>query len=110
MSIKAFYSTKAWRKLSRAFLLSKSYICERCGAPAEIAHHKHYVTAANVHDPDISLNPARLEALCLNCHNTEHFSKGGVVAVGLTFTENGDIAPSERCITDKSITDRREAS
>jgi hypothetical protein len=33
--------------------------------PAEIAHHKIYLTAENVTDPDIALNPDNLEALCL---------------------------------------------
>ena len=38
-----FYHSRAWRKLSKAFLMSKHYICERCGQPAEIAHHKQYL-------------------------------------------------------------------
>ena len=86
-----FYNTKAWRKLSRAFLLSRHYICERCGGPAEMAHHITHITAANIGNPDITLNPANLEALCLDCHNTEHFSAGGAVAAGLVFDHNGDI-------------------
>jgi len=87
----SFYSTKRWRQLSRAFLLSKSYICERCGRPAEIAHHRIRLTAANIKSPEISLNPAVLESLCLGCHNTEHFSAGGVVAAGLAFDDYGEI-------------------
>ena len=65
MSRAAFYHSPQWRKLSRAFLLSRNYICQRCGAPAEIAHHKQHLTAANVSNPEISLNPDNLEALCL---------------------------------------------
>lgn len=86
-----FYHSRAWRKLSKAFLMSKNYICERCGQPAEIAHHKHRLTAANLLDPDISQNPANLEALCMNCHNAEHFGQGGATAAGLAFDENGNI-------------------
>jgi 5-methylcytosine-specific restriction endonuclease McrA len=86
-----FYTTRAWRRLSRAFLTSKSYVCERCGRPADVAHHKARLTAANALDPEISLNPANLEALCIDCHNVEHFGKGGAVARGLRFTPNGDI-------------------
>ena len=93
MNNAAFYQSKAWRRLSRAFLLSKSYICERCGGPAEIAHHKIYITPINITDPAVTLNPANLEAVCLNCHNTEHFSAGGAVAAGLEFNQNGDITP-----------------
>ncbi len=56
-----------------------------------MAHHMTHLTTRNYLDPDISLNPARLEALCHNCHNTEHFSAGGAVARGLQFTPDGDI-------------------
>ena len=86
-----FYHSKAWRKLSKAFLMSKNYICERCGQPAEIAHHRQYLTAENLLDPGVSLNPANLEALCLNCHNIEHFEQGGACAAGLAFDHNGDL-------------------
>ena len=91
MTQKAFYNSRKWRQLSRAFLLSKNYICERCGTPAEIAHHRKYLTAANVNDPTISLNPENLEALCLACHNTEHFADGGTVAPGLAFDGDGNL-------------------
>jgi 5-methylcytosine-specific restriction endonuclease McrA len=87
----SFYNSKAWRRLSKAFLSSKSYICERCGGPAELAHHRVYLTAGNVWDANISMNPELLEALCQNCHNTEHFGSGGAVAEGLTFDENGEL-------------------
>ena len=90
MNRAAFYRSAAWRRLSRVFLLSKNYICERCGQPAEIAHHRRYLTPRNINNPDISLNPDNLEALCMACHNAEHFGTGGAVAQGLTFDENGD--------------------
>ncbi len=96
MSRAAFYRSAAWRRLSRAFLLSKHYICERCGQPAEIAHHRIWLNAQNIQNPDISLNPNNLEALCLACHNAEHFSTGGATAQGLNFDENGDLLPEWR--------------
>jgi 5-methylcytosine-specific restriction endonuclease McrA len=71
--------------------MSKNYICERCGKPAEIAHHKVYLTAANVLDPEISLNPKQLEAVCLACHNEIHYGNGGAIKKGLRFMPNGDI-------------------
>jgi len=86
-----FYGSKAWRKLSKAFLCSKNYICERCGNPAEIAHHRTYLTAENVYDINISMNPDLLEALCKNCHNTEHFGTGSAVSAGLIFDGNGNL-------------------
>lgn len=91
MSRAAFYHSPQWRRLSRAFLLSRNYICQRCGAPAEIAHHKQHLTAANVNNPEISLNPDNLEALCLACHNAEHFSAGGATAAGLAFDGDGNL-------------------
>lgn len=91
MTQQEFYHSRAWKRLSRAFLLSRNYICERCGKPAEIAHHKQYLTAQNMTDPDIALNPANLEALCMDCHNREHFGRGGATAAGLVFDENGNI-------------------
>ena len=96
MTQREFYHSAAWRRLSRAFLLSRNYICERCGAPAEIAHHRRYLTPANVDDPDIALNPANLESLCMNCHNAEHFSAGGVTAEGLAFDDRGELIPTQR--------------
>ena len=86
-----FYHSPAWRRLSRAFLQSRYYICERCGKPAEIAHHKRYITPDNLSDPAITLNADNLQALCRDCHNAEHFSAGGVILKGLRFTDNGDI-------------------
>lgn len=91
MSRAAFYHSPQWRRLSREFLLSRNYICQRCGAPAEIAHHKQHLTAANVNNPEISLNPDNLEALCLACHNAEHFSAGGATAAGLAFDGDGNL-------------------
>ena len=91
MNRSTFYQSTAWRKLSKAFMVSKNYICERCGNPAEIAHHKTHLAAANIMDPDISLNPDLLEALCKNCHNTEHFGVGGAVLAGLVFDKNGNL-------------------
>lgn len=91
-----FYHSSAWKRISRAFLLSKNYICERCGQPAEIAHHRRYLTAENVLNPDISLNPDNLEALCLDCHNTEHFGQGGATAAGLAFDQHGDLIEKGR--------------
>lgn len=93
MTQKQFYHSKQWRQLSRAFLLSKSYICERCGKPAEIAHHKKHLNPGNLYDPEISLNPHNLEALCMDCHNAEHFGNGGATARGYTFNEYGEIQP-----------------
>ncbi len=91
MTAAQFYNSRAWRRLSRAFLSSKNYICEVCGKPADIAHHKRHISPSNITDPEITLNAENLQALCVDCHNTEHFSAGGAVFRGLEFDENGDL-------------------
>lgn len=90
---KSFYYSQAWRKCSRAYMESKNYICERCGKPAVIVHHKTYITPENITDPNITLNWDNLEALCATCHQNEHFITGKVTATGIMFDENGNIVP-----------------
>jgi len=70
--IDSFYHSKAWRSVSAAYMSSKHYLCERCGKPATICHHKKWLNAHNVTDPTVSLNPDNLEAVCIECHNAIH--------------------------------------
>ena len=91
MTQKEFYHSRAWMLTSRAFLRSKNYLCERCGDPAAIAHHKIYLDDAKANDPAIALSWDNLEALCLACHNAEHFGNGGACAPGLGFDESGNL-------------------
>ena len=86
-----FYNSRAWRRLSKAFLTSKYYICQICGDPAAIAHHIKHITPQNINDPDITLNANNLQAVCIECHNTIHYSTGGAIVKGLEFDENGNI-------------------
>lgn len=83
------YNSRKWRRVRKAYLESQNYICERCGKPATICHHKNYLTAANSYDGDTAYNFKNLEALCQDCHNAEHehFKK-----VGAVFTRGGDVA------------------
>lgn len=69
---RAFYISTAWRKISAAYLSSRNYICERCGQPAKICHHKKWLNGQNVNDPAIALSFDNLEALCISCHTLEH--------------------------------------
>ena len=99
------YHSAAWQKLRQAYLSSRNFICERCGQPASIVHHRRYITAGNVDDPFVTLDFANLEALCQNCHNAEHQhftsqgralfdSRGDVVAVA----GDGDFEAARRAI------------
>ncbi len=85
---RAFYNSKAWQKVSAAYMTSKAYICERCGKPASICHHKKWLNGSNVHDPNIALSFDNLEALCTQCHNAEHGLQHSITL----FNEDGSIA------------------
>lgn len=69
---KEFYHSKSWIDTRRAYLISQHYLCERCGEPAKVVHHKNYLTKRNINNADITLNWDNLEALCQDCHNREH--------------------------------------
>ena len=84
----AFYKGKAWRRVSAAYMASKCYICERCGKPASICHHKTWLNGSNVNDPNIALSFDNLEALCIECHNAEHGLQHNVTI----FNDDGSIA------------------
>ena len=78
---KAFYKSAAWEQTRAAYLKSVGGLCERCLkkgliTPAEIVHHKIYITPENINKPEIILSWDNLEALCQRCHNVEHFSDG----------------------------------
>lgn len=76
----SFYKSTVWQKTRDAYLQSVSGLCERCAAkdefvPAEIVHHRIWLTRATINDPSVSLAWDNLEALCQKCHNQEHFSE-----------------------------------
>lgn len=86
---KSFYNSTAWQQVSTTYMSSKNYICERCGQPAKICHHKVWLTPINIQDPNISLNTDNLEALCQDCHNIEHTSNRENTLI--FFDNNGNI-------------------
>lgn len=86
-----FYKSKEWQECREAFLQSKFFLCERCGGVATIAHHKIHLTFENIHDPNITLNWGKLEALCQECHNREHHGERDVTREGLAFNERGEL-------------------
>lgn len=72
---RSFYNGPEWRRTQAAYMASQGYVCERCGRPARIVHHRRYITPQNIHDPSVTLDWANLEALCQECHNNEHSQK-----------------------------------
>lgn len=72
-----FYSSKAWQKCRASYIKSVGGLCERClkkglYTPAEIVHHKEWLTPENINDPRITMAWSNLEALCRECHEEEH--------------------------------------
>lgn len=99
---KSFYKSKAWRNVSKLYMNSKSYVCERCGGVGAICHHKKYITPYNINNPDITLNLDNLECLCQECHNKEHMLKRSRVV----FDEAGNIGAVK---DSKQIAEYKEA-
>lgn len=87
---KPFYKSKAWRNCRDAYFISKHGLCERCGRPGLIVHHRIYLTPQNINDPNATLSWDNLELLCQDCHNKEHHGTD-VTAEGLCFNENGEL-------------------
>lgn len=79
-----FYRSAEWLKVKEAYKKYRYGLCERCGQPGYIVHHKNYISSSNIFNPEVTLNFDNLELLCLNCHNNEHiasvhFNNGEVV-------------------------------
>ena len=91
---KSFYKSKEWNKCRKAYIESVYGLCERCGKPGYIVHHKTVLTPENINDPYTTLSWDELEYLCLECHNKEHDferEKKSVVRKGLRFNDNGEL-------------------
>jgi len=87
---KRFYKSKVWRDCRSSYITSVFGLCERCGEPGDIVHHKTYISMDNINDPRILLNHDNLELLCITCHNREHF-KGKAMREGFHFDEGGQL-------------------
>ena len=78
---KPFYRSRAWQDVRKVVWDRAHGLCERCMErgdvkPADVVHHKVPLTPDNMGDPDISLNPDRLMALCHDCHTEVHQELG----------------------------------
>lgn len=74
---KSFYGTNAWKKTRAAYISYRGGLCERCLAkgllvPGYVVHHKIYMDAETVNQPELALNFDNLELLCAQCHEQEH--------------------------------------
>ncbi|WP_251861958.1 HNH endonuclease [Clostridium sp. Marseille-Q2269] len=94
---KAFYKSTAWKKCRNSYIKSVYGLCERCGRPGYIVHHKMMITKSNINNPDVTLNHNNLEYLCLECHNKEHNfgrEKNSSIRKGFAFNSKGEFVPS----------------
>lgn len=89
------YHTSAWRKLRRYYYGKQHGVCERCGRPGDIVHHKVHINESNVNDPSITLNEKLLELLCHECHNKEHKQIHSATRKGMGFDEEGNLIKLE---------------
>ena len=73
----SFYKSRGWKNTREAYMKHARGLCERCLSkgiitPAEIVHHKVFLTPENINDPYVSLNWQNLEAVCRDCHAAIH--------------------------------------
>ena len=73
---RSFYNSQAWQACRQSYLQLHP-LCEDCllrgeYTPAAHVHHMVWLTPDNWRDPEISLNHAKLRALCVECHNRRH--------------------------------------
>ena len=76
------YNSTEFRTLRQNLMLTRMnkdgvLICAFCGKPIlkdyqTIAHHKTEVTAGNLNNQEITLNPENIELVHLHCHNEIH--------------------------------------
>lgn len=90
---KEFYHSKSWKDTRLTYLKAQHYLCERCGEPAKVVHHKHYLTKRNINNTDITLNWDNLEALCQDCHNKEHHAAADTRRY--RFDTDGNVIPAQ---------------
>lgn len=85
-----FYQSKSWKGTRKSYFNYKYGLCERCGKPGNIVHHKIHLTPRNINNVNITLSFDNLELLCRECHGIEH--EGKVNHTGeVYFDEKGNV-------------------
>ena len=87
---KEFYASAIWHKQRAAYIRYRFGLCERCGMPGKIVHHRRELTPANIGDERVALGFDNLELLCQDCHNAQHHANDAA-GEGLAFDGNGDL-------------------
>ena len=60
---KSFYLSAAWENTRAAYLISQDFICERCGEPAKIVHHKRCLAMVAAGELDAADLERKIESL-----------------------------------------------
>lgn len=93
---KRFYKSKEWQKI-RAYVFERDKgLCQECLSKGliqagEEVHHTTFLTALNIYDTDVTLNPNRLKLLCYPCHKKQHFNDHSAIVDGYVFDSEGNI-------------------
>lgn len=102
---RSFYHSKPWLQVRDFVIRRDRGMCQRCLREGrvnvgEIVHHEIPLTPQNIDDPDIALNPERLEYVCKECHEAIHAELGEgalngrkPVELRVTFDEYGNVLP-----------------
>lgn len=68
-----FYGRSKWKKCRDAYKAKCHYICEKCGAPADVVHHIKELVGNDYYDnPEKCYGEDNLMCLCHTCHNNIH--------------------------------------
>lgn len=89
---KSFYNSKEWRECRNGFIKSVFGLCKNfkvCHRPGVIVHHTVRLTPDNIDDPNVTLNWAKLEYLCTECHNAVYAED--VLRPDVMFDETGQL-------------------
>lgn len=94
---KSFYSSKEWQSTRDLYIKSVGGLCENCLAkgiykPGKVVHHIVHLSAGNIDNPEITLNPKNLRLVCQDCHAEEH-AEGP--ALRYCFDADGNVMPKE---------------
>lgn len=93
---KRFYKSKRWQRVRDYVYSRDNGLCQDCLKAGRITpglevHHLVTLTASNIDDADIALNPDKLITLCYECHKKRHWHDRSALTYGYKFNADGNI-------------------
>lgn len=93
---KRFYKSKRWQCVRDYVYSRDNGLCQDCLQAGRITpglevHHIITLTASNIDDADIALNPDKLITLCYECHKKRHWHDRSALTAGYKFDADGNI-------------------